>query len=41
VEEAKVPLLSRMLKHLGTLTQVIHIASHPAFPSVADLNGTL
>ena len=41
VEEAKVPLLSRMLKHLGTLTQVIHITSHPAFPAVADLNGTL
>ncbi len=41
VEEAKVPLLSRMLKHLGTLTQVIHVTTNPAFPAVADLNGTL
>lgn len=41
VEEGKLGLLSRMLKHLGTLTQVIHLTAHPAFPSVADLNGTL
>jgi len=41
VEEAKLGLLSRMLKHLGTLTQVVHVTAHPAFPSVADLNGTL
>jgi hypothetical protein len=41
VEEAKLGLLSRMLKHLGTLTQVVHVTAHPAFPSVADLNGAL
>jgi uncharacterized protein YhaN len=41
VEDAKLGLLSRMLKHLGTLTQVIHVTAHPAFGPVADLNGTL
>ncbi|HEY8206431.1 MAG TPA: chromosome segregation protein SMC [Myxococcaceae bacterium] len=41
VEDAKLGLLSRMLKHLGTLTQVIHVTANPTFSAVADLNGTL
>ncbi|HVE81231.1 MAG TPA: chromosome segregation protein SMC [Myxococcales bacterium] len=41
VDDGKLGLLSRMLKHLGTLTQVIHVTPHAAFPPVADLNGTL
>ncbi|MDQ3265046.1 MAG: chromosome segregation protein SMC [Myxococcota bacterium] len=36
VEESKYPLLARMIKHLGTLTQVIHLSSHPAFAQAAD-----
>jgi len=41
VEEAKLALFSRMLRHLGTLTQVIHATAHPAFPAVADVNLSL
>jgi len=41
VEEGKLSLLSRMLKHLGTLTQVVHVTGNAAFPAVADLNGHL
>jgi hypothetical protein len=35
VEDSKLPLMSRMLKHLGTLTQVIHVVGS-ARDSVAD-----
>jgi DNA repair exonuclease SbcCD ATPase subunit len=41
IEEAKLGLVSRMLKHLGTLTQVIHVTSHAAFPPVADQSANL
>ncbi|XXF81150.1 chromosome segregation protein SMC [Myxococcaceae bacterium GXIMD 01537] len=36
VDEAKLPLVGRMLKHLGTLTQVLHVTPHPGFPQVSD-----
>ena len=38
VDEVKLPLLARMLKHLGTMTQVIHVTAHPGFSSSADNN---
>ncbi|QRO01987.1 chromosome segregation protein SMC [Archangium violaceum] len=36
VDEAKLPLLGRMLKHLGTMTQVLHVTAHPGFTQLAD-----
>ncbi len=36
VEEAKQPLAARMLKHLGSVTQVLHVSSQPAFTGAAD-----
>lgn len=36
VDEKKLPLLGRMLKHLGSLTQVLHVTSHPGFPQLSD-----
>ena len=36
VDEAKLPLLARMLKHVGTLTQVLHVTSHPGFAQLSD-----
>jgi hypothetical protein len=36
VEEVKLPLIARMLKHLGTLTQVLHVTPHPGFAQTAD-----
>lgn len=41
VDEAKLSLFSRMLKHLGTLTQVIHASGHNAFGAVADLSASV
>jgi hypothetical protein len=41
LEEGKLSLLSRMLKHLGTVTQVIHVTPHAAFQGVADGTGNL
>ncbi|MBX5483493.1 MAG: chromosome segregation protein SMC [Myxococcaceae bacterium] len=41
VEEARLPLLGRMLKHLGTLTQVLHVTRHPTPQSMADAVVTL
>lgn len=41
IEESRLSLLSRMLKHLGTVTQVIHVTSHAAFQGVADGTGNL
>lgn len=35
LEESKLPLLGRMLKHLGTVTQVLHATGHPAFEPLA------
>jgi hypothetical protein len=37
LDEAKVPLVARMLKHVGTTTQVLHAAAAPAFDGMADL----
>ncbi|NMO22522.1 chromosome segregation protein SMC [Pyxidicoccus fallax] len=36
MEEVKLPLIARMLKHLGTLTQVLHVTAHPGFAQMAD-----
>ncbi|MDC0706970.1 chromosome segregation protein SMC [Stigmatella sp. ncwal1] len=36
VEEVKLQLLGRMLKHLGTLTQVVHVTGHPGFAQLSD-----
>ncbi len=36
VEEVKLPLVGRMLKHLGTLTQVLHVTTHPGFPQLSE-----
>ncbi|AKF81847.1 chromosome partitioning protein Smc [Myxococcus fulvus 124B02] len=36
MEEVKLPLIARMLKHLGTLTQVVHVTSHPGFAQMSD-----
>jgi hypothetical protein len=37
LDEAKVPLVARMLKHVGTITQVVHAAAASAFDGMADL----
>jgi hypothetical protein len=37
LDDAKVPLLARMLKHVGTTTQVLHASAAPAFDGMADL----
>jgi hypothetical protein len=37
VDAAKVPLWGRMLKHLGTTTQVVQVSGDPALPAMADL----
>ena len=36
LEEGRLPLLGRMLKHLGTLTQVLHVTPHAVFASLSD-----
>ncbi|NVJ25068.1 MULTISPECIES: chromosome segregation protein SMC [Myxococcus] len=36
VEEVKLPLIARMLKHLGTLTQVLHVTPHSGFAQMSD-----
>lgn len=36
MDEAKNPLLARMLKNLGTLSQVLHVTAHPAFTAAAQ-----
>jgi hypothetical protein len=36
VDEAKLPLLGRMLKHVGTLTQVLQVSTHPGFAQLSD-----
>ncbi|MCY1046986.1 chromosome segregation protein SMC [Corallococcus sp. bb12-1] len=36
MDEAKLPLVARMLKHLGTLTQVLHVTAHPGFAQMSD-----
>jgi hypothetical protein len=36
MDEVKLPLVGRMLKHLGTLTQVLLVTSHAGFAQLAD-----
>ncbi|MCP3060305.1 chromosome segregation protein SMC [Myxococcus sp. K38C18041901] len=36
MDEVKLPLIARMLKHLGTLTQVVHVTPHPGFAQMSD-----
>jgi hypothetical protein len=36
LDEARLPLLAKMLKHLGSLTQVLHVTAHPVFSSASD-----
>jgi hypothetical protein len=36
LDEARLPLLGRMLKHLGSLTQVLHVTGHAVFSSASD-----
>ena len=36
LDEARLPMLARMLKHLGSLTQVLHVTAHPVFSSASD-----
>ena len=41
VGDAKHPLVARMLKHLGTLTQVLQVTSNPTYGPMADATVTL
>jgi hypothetical protein len=41
VDGAKLPLMGRMLKHLGTLTQVLHVTAHPGFAQMSDTSVNL
>lgn len=41
VDAAKAGLLARMLKHLGTHTQVVHLTGEPSFQNVAEHSATL
>lgn len=36
MDEVKLPLIARMLKHLGTLTQVLLVTTHPGLAQMAD-----
>jgi uncharacterized protein YhaN len=36
MDEVKLPLIGRMLKHLGTLTQVVLVTPHPGLAQMAD-----
>lgn len=36
IDDAKLSLFGRMLKHLGTLTQVLQATAHPVFAPLAD-----
>ncbi len=36
LDESKLPLVGRMLKHLGTLTQVLHVTTHPGLAQLSD-----
>ncbi len=41
IDDARLPLWGRMLKHLGTLTQVVHVTSNPALGGMADSTASL
>lgn len=36
LDESRLPLVGRMLKHLGTLTQVLHVTPHPGLAQLSD-----
>ena len=36
LDEARLPLLGRMLKHLGSLTQLLHVTGHAVFSSASE-----
>jgi hypothetical protein len=36
LDEARLPLFGKMLKHIGTLTQVVHLTGHAVFSSASD-----
>jgi hypothetical protein len=36
LDESRLPLLGRMFKHLGTLTQVLHVTAHPGLTQLSD-----
>ena len=36
LDESRLPLIGRMLKHLGTLTQVLHVTPHPGLAQLSD-----
>ncbi|OJT17680.1 chromosome segregation protein SMC [Archangium sp. Cb G35] len=36
LDESRLPLIGRMLKHLGTLTQVLHVSPHPGLAQLSD-----
>jgi hypothetical protein len=36
MDEVKLPLIARMLKHLGTLTQVLLVTTHAGLAQAAD-----
>jgi hypothetical protein len=36
MDEVKLPLIGKMLKHLGTLTQVVLVTTHPGLAQMAD-----
>ena len=36
LDEARLPMLGRMLKALGGATQVLHVTAHPVFASMSD-----
>jgi hypothetical protein len=36
MDEVKLPLIARMLKHVGTLTQVLLVTPHPGLAQLSD-----
>jgi len=36
MDEARLPMLGRMLKALGSATQLLHVTAHPVFASVSE-----
>jgi hypothetical protein len=41
IDDAKAGLLGRMLRHIGTMTQVLHASANPAYAGAADLTANL
>jgi hypothetical protein len=36
MDEARLPMLGRMLKAIGTATQILHVTAHPVFASMSQ-----